>query len=264
MTLDQSLYGIFPYVAVIVAVVGTIWRYFDDRFSFSSLSSQFLEGRQLFWGSVPWHYGILVIMTGHLVGFLIPRSVLAWNGVPWRLYVLEISALIFGLLALWGLVMLIVRRVRHGRIRVVTSAMDWVLLLVLLTQVVAGVWTAIFYRWGSSWYAAFAVPYLWSLLTLSPDITLVNNLPWMVQVHIVGAFVMVALLPFTRLVHLLSFPFGYLLRPHQVVIWNRRPVSQAPAGAVPTARPQGGRRKQPADRPAEPEPRGAYAQSRTE
>jgi nitrate reductase gamma subunit len=192
MTLDQLLYGVFPYVAIALAIVGTIWRYFRDRFSYSSMSSQFLENRQLFWGSVPWHYGILVILVGHLVAFLIPRTVLAWNGVPWRLYVLE------------------------------ASAMDVVLLLALLIQVVAGLWIAIFFRWGSSWYAAFAVPYLKSVFSFNPDISLVSNLPFMAEVHIIGAFVLLLLLPFTRLVHLLSVPVAYLWRPYQVVIWNRK------------------------------------------
>jgi len=105
---------------------------------------------------------------------------------------------------------------------VVTSPMDVVLLLALLVQVVAGLWVAIFFRWGSSWYAAFAVPYLKSLFTLSPDIPLVANLPFMAQVHIIGGFVLLLLLPFTRLVHLLSFPLAYLWRPYQVVIWNRK------------------------------------------
>ena len=222
MTLDQLLYGVLPYVAITVAIVGTIWRYFSDRFSYTSLSSQFLENRQLFWGSVPWHYGILVILLGHLVAFLIPRSVLAWNGEPWRLYVLEASALAFGFLTLWGLAALIFRRFSSARIRVVTSPMDVVLLLALLIQVVAGLWVAIFFRWGSSWYAAFAVPYLKSLFVLSPDVALVSNLPFMAQVHIVGAFVLLLLLPFTRLVHFLSFPYAYLWRPYQVVIWNRK------------------------------------------
>ena len=227
MTLDQLLYGVFPYVALILAIVGTFWRYFGNQFSYSSLSSQFLENRQLFWGSVPLHYGILTILIGHLIGFLIPRSVLAWNGVPWRLYVLEISALAFGFLTLWGLVVLIIRRASSARIRVVTSYMDWVLLVALLVQVVAGVYTAIFYRWGSSWYAGFAVPYLRSVLLFKPDISLVANLPLVVQIHIVGAFVLVALVPFTRLVHLLAFPYTYLWRPYQVVIWNRRKSSQS-------------------------------------
>jgi len=222
MTLDQLLYGVFPYVALTLAIVGTIWRYFGNPFSYSSLSSQFLENRKLFWGSVPLHYGILVILLGHLIAFLLPRTLLAWNGVPWRLYVLEISALAFGFLALWGLILLIIRRASNSRIRVVTSPMDWVLLAVLVVVVVAGVWTAIFYRWGSSWYAAFAVPYLRSIFLFRPNISLVDNLPFMVQVHIIGAFVLVALLPFTRLVHFLSFPYAYLWRPYQLVIWNRK------------------------------------------
>ena len=208
--------------AVVLAIAGTLWRAFNNRFSISSLSSQFLETRRLFWGSVPWHYGILVILTGHLIAFLIPRSILAWNGEPLRLYVLEAAALAFGFLTLWGLVVLIIRRASSSRLRVVTSAMDVVLLLALLVQIVAGLWTAIFYRWGSSWYAAFAVPYLYSLLTLNPDVSLVANLPIVVKVHIIGAFVLIALLPFTRLVHFLVFPIAYLWRPYQVVIWNRK------------------------------------------
>lgn len=225
MTLDDLLFGVFPYVAVAVAIVGTGWRFLSNRYSISSLSSQFLESSRLFWGSVPWHYGILIIIGGHVIGFLIPRSVLAWNGVPWRLYVLEISALAFGLLTLVGLVLLIFRRATSARIRVVTSGMDVVLLLVLLVQVIAGIYTAIVYRWGSSWYAAFAVPYLWSVIKLQPDISLVSNLPLMVQVHIIGAFVFVALIPFTRLIHFLTVPIQYLWRPYQLVIWNRKRTS---------------------------------------
>jgi len=222
MTSDDLLFGILPYAAIVLAIAGTLWRGLKNRFSVSSLSSQFLETRRLFWGSVPWHYGILVILTGHLIAFLIPRSILAWNGEPVRLYVLEAAALAFGFLTLWGLVVLIIRRASSARLRVVTSAMDVVLLLALLIQIVAGLWTAIFYRWGSSWYAAVAVPYLYSLLTLNPNVSLVANLPIMVKIHILGAFVLIALLPFTRLVHFLVFPIAYLWRPYQVVIWNRK------------------------------------------
>jgi len=225
MTLDDLLFGVFPYVAVAVAIVGTVWRFLSNRFSVSSLSSQFLESRRLFWGSVPWHYGILIVLAGHLIAFLTPRSVLAWNGVPWRLYVLEITALAFGLLTLAGLILLIIRRAGSARIRVVTSGMDVVLLLVLLIQVVAGVWTAIVYRWGSSWYAAFAVPYIWSVIKFQPDISLVSNLPFMVQLHITSAFVFITLIPFTRVIHFLVAPLQYLWRPYQVVIWNRKRAS---------------------------------------
>ncbi len=222
MNLNDLAFGVFPYIAIILAIIGIIWRYLREPFSVSSLSSQFLESRQLFWGSVPWHYGILVILLGHLIGFMVPRSVLAWNGTPWRLYVLEAAALIFGLMTLVGIILLIARRMTNARIRAVTSLMDVVLLLVLLVQIVAGLWTAIFYRWGSSWYAAIAVPYLWSVIKLKPDVSLVANLPLMIQLHVMGAFVLIALIPFTRLVHFLALPFAYLWRPYQVVIWNRK------------------------------------------
>ena len=150
MSFDQLLYGVFPYVCIIIAIVGTIWRYTKDRFSYSSLSSQFLETRQLFWGSVAWHYGILGVLAAHLLGFLIPQSILWWNMEPVRLYILETTGFVLGLLALAGLVMLVIRRFSNSRIRSVTSPMDATLLLVLLVQVVAGVWIAIFFRWGSS------------------------------------------------------------------------------------------------------------------
>jgi len=225
MTYDQLLFGFFPYLCIIIAVLGSIGRYASDRFSYSSLSSQFLESRQLFWGSVAWHYGILAVLTVHLVGFLIPETILWWNMEPLRLYVMQTTGFTLALFTLVGLVMLIIRRVSSPRIKAVTSPMDMVLLTVLLVQVATGVWTAIFYRWCSSWYAAYAVPYLWSVLKLRPDVALVNNLPLVVHIHILNAFVIVLLIPFTRLVHFLAIPFEYLWRPHQVVIWNRKQTS---------------------------------------
>jgi nitrate reductase gamma subunit len=218
--LDNLLYIIFPYAAFTLAIVVTVQRLIRRPFSYSSLSSQFLEGDELFYGSVPWHIGILIVLTGHFIGLAIPRQVLWWNGVPARLYVLETTALLFGLLALVGIVSLIVRRLTSARIRAVTSGMDIVVLLVLLIQVVLGVYTALFYRWGSSWYAASAVPYLRSLFLLQPDLKMIAPLPMAVRAHIVNAFVFLAILPFSRLVHMLVVPINYLWRPYQIVIWN--------------------------------------------
>ena len=222
MTYSEFLFAVFPYLCLILAIVGSVWRYVSDRFSYSSLSSQFLENRQLFWGSVAWHYGILIVLTIHLVGFLFPETILLWNQVPIRLYIMETTGFTLALFTLGGLIMLIFRRVSSPRIRAVTSPMDMALLLFLLVQVVTGVWTAMFYRWGSSWYAAYAVPYLWSVLELRPNVSLVNNLPIVTQLHILNAFALVLLIPFTRLVHFLSVPIKYIWRPHQLVRWNRR------------------------------------------
>jgi len=95
-----------------------------------------------------------------------------------------------------------------------------VVLLVLLIQVALGVFTSLFYRWGSAWYATSAVPYLRSLFLLQPDLKMIAPLPMAVKAHIVNAFVFLAILPFSRLVHMLVVPVPYLWRPYQIVIWN--------------------------------------------
>ncbi|MBI2860127.1 MAG: respiratory nitrate reductase subunit gamma [Chloroflexi bacterium] len=223
---DFLVFVILPYLALVVAIGGTIWRYASNQFTFSSVSSQFLEGRKLFWGSVPWHYGIIAILIGHGIGIVFPSAIKAFNGVPVRLYILEGTGLALGLLVLAGLVFFLVRRGTDPRVRAVTSRMDLVLLIVLLLQVVTGVTIAILYRWGSAWFASTAAPYFWSLATLSPDLAYMTTLPLLVKIHAVNAFVLVGLFPFTRLVHMVAIPFAYLWRPYQVVMWQRRTQRQ--------------------------------------
>ena len=218
--LDQFLFVALPYLAFGVFFIGTIQRYRQQSFTYSSLSSQLLENKHHFWGLVPFHYGILVIITGHVVGFLVPSAVLAWNGRPVRLYILEVSALICGMLAFVGLVSAVYRRIRHRKIRMVTTTPDWVLFGMLLFQIFSGIYVSIFVGWGSSWYAAAAAPYLRSLLYFSPDIAYLAEMPWMVRLHMINAFLLVAFFPFTRLVHILVIPNMYLWRRPQVVRWN--------------------------------------------
>lgn len=217
--IDQLLFIVFPYVAFVVFLLFSIRRYLMQSFTFSSLSSQFLENKQHFWGLVPFHYGIIVILTGHFVAFLIPREIIAWNNEPLRLYVLEIAAFVFALLTLIGLTSIIIRRFTTPKMKIVTSPADWILLTILGIQILSGMFVAVFHSWGSTWYAATASPYLWSLITLNPDISYVTAMPWMVKVHIIGAFVMIAFFPFTRLVHALVVPNPYLWRKPQVVRW---------------------------------------------
>lgn len=221
--LDVVLLVAFPYVAVILVVLVGVYRYRTDRFSYSSFSSQFLENRALFWGSVVWHYGILIILLAHLFALLLPGPWGTLIAAPVRLYVLEVTGLALAVLTVAGLVLLIVRRLRSPRVRVVTSVMDWVLLAMLLAQVGLGFWVALVYRWGSDWYLHTAVPWLVSLATLNPQIDYVRALPWLVKIHLLGGFALLAVFPFTRLVHIVTVPITYLWRPYQVVIWNRRP-----------------------------------------
>lgn len=222
--INEVAFAVLPYVAVVLFLAGTIHRYRREMFTYSSLSSQLLENKQHFWALVPFHYGILAVLAGHVIAFLIPRQVLLFNSRPLRLYVLEVSALIFGIMTLVGFVAIISRRITDGRVRVVTSRADWVLYALLLVQVFSGVYVAVFHRWGSSWFAASASPYLWSLLKLNPDINVIVAMPLMVKVHIINAWLVIAFFPFTRLVHILVVPNQYLWRKRQVVRWYRRPA----------------------------------------
>lgn len=218
--LNTFLFVVFPYVALFVFIVGAVYRYRHKGFTVTALSSQFLEGRALFWGTVPFHVGILVVFFGHLIALLFPSAMLAWNSVPVRLIILEVSAFIFGLTVLIGLAALMYRRFTNARIRAVTSPADVVLELLLLAQVVLGCWIAVGYRWGSSWFASDLTPYLWSLGTGSPETAAVFAMPWVVKLHIVGAFALILVIPFTRLIHFIVAPLHYIARPYQQVIWN--------------------------------------------
>ena len=209
-----------PYAALGVFLIGTIYRYKATKFSYSSLSSQFLEGRQLFWGSLPLHWGILFLFFGHLVAFLVPKGLLAFNSHPVRLLIIEFSALVFGLIVLAGLVTLFVRRTTNARLKVVTTPLDLTIEIILIVEVDIGLLVALFYRWGSSWFAAVLTPYLRSLLSFQPDISGVASLPWLVKLHIIGAYLIFMMIPFSRLVHVLVAPLHYIWRPYQVVVWN--------------------------------------------
>jgi nitrate reductase gamma subunit len=233
------LFAGLPYAAILVFFLGTIRRYRARPFGVSSLSSQFLEARRLFWAVMPFHVGILAVFFGHLTAWLMPGSLLLWNSYPMRLIILEVSAFTFGLCVLAGLVGLLSRRLTNERVRMQTTKMDVVLEVLLLTQVILGLWIALGYRWGSSWFAADLSPYLTSIFTLSPNISAVSAMPLVIQLHIVFAWTLLAIFPFTRLMHVLVAPLHYLLRPYQRVIWNwDRKAIRNPATPWSSARPR--------------------------
>jgi len=234
--LDNFLFIGFPYIAMAVFVIGVVYRYRQTGFKVSSLSSQFLEGDRLFWGAIPFHFGLLVVFLGHITAFLIPRTVLAWNAEPLRLVILEGVGIAFGISVLVGLLALIFRRTTNPRIRAVTTKMDITIELLLLVQIIFGCWVALGYRWGSSWFAVDLTPYLWSLFTFTPDAVAVIALPWVIKVHIFGAFVILFMIPFTRLIHFMVAPLHYITRPYQQVMWNwnRRAIRDPKTKWAPT------------------------------
>ena len=221
MIWDTIFFIILPYIALGVAIFVSIYRSIYRPFSVSSLSSQLLERKKLYWGSIPFHHGILLVLSGHLLALLLPRALLLWNAVPIRLYLVELTGLALGIWALVGLCVLLWRRLSEKRLHLVTTPMDLVVLVLVILSAFTGLWIATLYRFGTSWFTVIFTPYLLSLLTLQPAVSLVAPLPWIIKLHVINFFILLTVFPFSRLIHIATYPFGYLTRPWQIVIWNR-------------------------------------------
>lgn len=219
--MNYLLFVVFPYTCLAIFLIGSIYRYNKKAFTVSSLSSEFLEGKKLFLASQLFHWGLLVLFFGHLIGFLFPKSVMAWNGQPVRLLILEITAFVFGLSAFFGIILLVYRRLTDRRVQIVTTKMDFVVLAILLVQIISGLLVAYTNRWGSAWFAAFLTPYLRSIFVFNPQIDAiasVNSLS--LKIHVISAFSIIGIIPFTRFMHFLVYPLDYTWRSYQVVYWN--------------------------------------------
>lgn len=218
--IDAFLLIGLPYLAIVTAVVAGYWRWRAHRFTFSARSSQFLEAPRLLWGSAPWHVGIFVVLLGHILALLFPAVWAGVMSVPGVLAAVEIVGAGAAVLSIVGLTLLIVRRITSPRIQAVTTTMDLVVVGLLLIQVVLGLASAVQLRHGALWATGTVVPYIWGLVMLRPDMATVVDFPMIFKLHIVGAWLLILILPFTRLIHLLSLPLGYLWRAPQLVIWS--------------------------------------------
>lgn len=219
--LNNFLFIGLPYASITIMLIGSIVRYKSRGYQVTSLSSQFFESRKLFFGTNPFHIGIIFLFFGHLLAFLFPSSVIAFNRVPLRLFIIEVSAFTFGLLTLIGAIVMITRRLTDKRLLIVTSKVDILVYVAIFSQVISGLLVAYYVRWGSTWFATSLTPYLDSIFTFSPNIKAISQMPFLVKYHIVSAFILIALIPFSRLMHILVFPFRYIIRGYQYFIWNR-------------------------------------------
>ena len=220
--LNSFIFVVLPYAALALLIFVTPYRYFSNRLTWSAYSTQFLERKTLFWGINPWHYGIIPVLAAHLIGIIAPGPMKAFLGNQQTLAAVESIGLALGLFALFGCVVLLLRRVNAPMLKKVTFTSDWVLLLLLAIQAGTGVYISIFMRWGSQWYLHTAVPYFWSLVTFTPQVDYLADFPLVLKIHAAGAFLIVALLPFTKLVHLLYNPSAFLTGPPILYRWRSR------------------------------------------
>jgi nitrate reductase gamma subunit len=193
------LFGTWPYLATAVAIGGLVARYFFDRTRTALMEREASEAKLVFGGGRVWRVSLMFLFATHMLGLAVPRAVLVWNSVPLRLYLLEGSGFLLGALAVGGGAELMWRHSTRRCASHVGAVADAVLLGLLLLSLASGVFIQGLYRWGSSWGAVTLTPYVISLLRGRPAVHLVEQMPFLVRLHVVSAFSVLGVIPFSRL-----------------------------------------------------------------
>lgn len=222
-TLNQFLFGIYPYVCVAVFLLGSLVRFDRDQYTWKSDSSQLLRRGQLRWGSNLFHIGILGIFFGHLFGLLTPLSVWHALGVsaPAKQMLAMVAGGAAGIVCLVGLVLLVHRRLAEARIRATTRAMDLAVLYLLLAQLLLGLFSIVVsasHRDGGEMIKLM----MWAqhIVTFRGDAAaFVTDVALIFKLHLVLGMTIFLVFPFSRLVHVWSgfATLSYVTRAYQVV-----------------------------------------------
>jgi len=218
--MSQFVWGTLPYIALTVFAVGLYWRYRFDKFGWTTRSSQIYENRLLQWGSPLFHFGILGVLVGHFIGLVIPATWTEKVGISEGAYhaVAVAGGTITGLMTVTGLALLIYRRRVTTSVFRATTRMDKAMYVVLGSVIAVGTFNTIFVNLlgaGHDYREDVAV-WFRSVFWLNPDVGLMTQAPFTFQLHALLALLLVALWPFTRLVHVFSAPVGYVARPYIV------------------------------------------------
>jgi nitrate reductase gamma subunit len=220
--MSTFLWVIFPYICLAVFVVGHVWRYRYDKFGWTTRSSQLYESKLLRIGSPLFHFGMLGVILGHVMGLLLPQDWTDAVGLSHEAYhVLALAGGIpAGIAAVVGLAILVYRRRTVGPVFSATTVNDKVMYAVLGTVIVLGMWNTIagslFTIGGEYNYRDGVSPWFRQIFWFQPDASLMAAAPLGFKLHAFLAFLLFAMWPFTRLVHVFSAPVGYFTRPYIV------------------------------------------------
>ncbi|MEL9991332.1 MAG: respiratory nitrate reductase subunit gamma [Thermoproteus sp.] len=206
----------FPYVVMSVFVVGHVYRYAVDQYAWTAKSSEIFEKGALRLGSQLFHWGMLVVIVGHLAGLLIPPSVTSAMGISEEEYHTIAIALggASGLAAMIGALILLARRLGDPRVRATSDPSDILVLVLIVATGLVGLYNTLVYDIfvGPFDYRRTIGAWIRSLLAFQPDPAYMASVPITFQIHIVLAYLVFLMWPFTRLVHVWSYPIFYLER----------------------------------------------------
>ncbi len=214
------LWAILPYATVLTFVLGTVWRYRYDKFGWTTRSSQLYESAVLRWGSPMFHFGVLLVLLGHIGGLAVPKSWTQAAGISEHAYHLTAVFLgtVAGVFTVVGLGILIARRRLVGPVFTATTRNDKAMYVVLAGTLLLGLFATVRANaLGDGYdYRETVSPWLRSVFYLQPKTELMTGVPIGFKLHVLAALALFAFWPFTRLVHAFSAPVGYLTRPYVV------------------------------------------------
>jgi len=226
--MGEIFWDAVPYVTLAVVVIGTWWRYRYDKFGWTTRSSQLYENRLLRIASPMFHFGILVVIVGHVIGLVIPESWTDAMGLSNHAYHLQAVVLgaIAGVATLVGITLLIYRRRTRGPVFMATTVNDKLMYVVLVAAIVAGLACTLIgaLPLGDEHdYRETVSPWFRSIWVLQPRGDLMVQAPLWFHIHVMIGLTLFALWPFTRLVHVFSAPVAYLFRPY--IVYRSRDVA---------------------------------------
>lgn len=233
---ELLLWIVVPYVCLTVFVVGHVWRYRRDQLGWTTRSTQLLERRLLRVGAILFHFGLLAVIGGHVLGLVVPASATEAVGVSEHTYhaVSVAAGTTAGAAMTAGFLVLLYRRVRIPRIQRTTTPMDRLLYALLATVILTGMWATVGVNlFGGGYdYRETVAPWFRGLFTLDVPVERIAEAPLIYQVHALSTMLLYAAWPFSRLVHAWSVPIGYLRRAPIVYRRHARaPLRPAPRTA---------------------------------
>ena len=225
LDLNSLLFALYPYIAIVVCVVGCWIRFDREQYTWRAGSSQLLRTRGMVLASNCFHIGILFILVGHFVGLLTPEAIYHHViSTEDKQLLAMASGGFFGLVCLLGLAMLLYRRVTDPRVRASGSRGDLAVLVLLCIQLLLGLATI----FASAQHLDGSVMLLlagWaqSIVTFQPEraAAYIAGVNLIYKLHVFFGISIVLVFPFTRLVHIISAPIWYFGRGYQIVRQKR-------------------------------------------
>ena len=219
---NTFLFGIYPYLCLAVLLIGSLIRFDREPYTWKSDSSQMLRKGQLRLGSNLFHYGVIIVILGHFVGFLAPHWAVDWALSPTghQLLAMVVGG-IAGLVAIIGLTILLHRRLADPRIRLNSRKWDIAVAMLLWLQLALGLLTvplSAFHMDGALFETL--TTYVKGIVTLDGNAaSLMIGVPLVNKLHVLLGFTIFLISPFTRMIHIWSGAgaLAYLVRPYQIV-----------------------------------------------